>query len=141
MDIKKYINNIKSNTYFQYVNKYKMIIPVLIAILILLIPYSRNFVKYHIWDSTHMKPEYFFKTGVKYEEANYIDFAVGSFKRALKMEGGQFNFDPRNLYQLESLFNLGVIYYQHLKDYPRALHYFNNSKYENRYYLKKSFRF
>ncbi len=127
MDIKKYIKNISSQSYFQYVDQNKkIIILAVIVLLALIISPSRNFLKYNIWDSMHMSPEFFFKTGVKYEEIKYMKYAVGSFKRALRMEKGRFNLDPRNLYQLESLFNLGVIYYQHLKNYPRALYYFSN---------------
>jgi len=118
MDLQKILNFLK-------VQK-KIVIPVVLILIIMVIPYSRNFLKYHIYDSMHMNPGYFFNAGVKYEEKGYIKFAVGSFKRALREEAGKFDIDPRNAYQLESLYNLGVIYYQHLKNYAQALYYFNS---------------
>lgn len=97
----------------------------IIIILIFAIAPTRYFVKYYLWDSVHFKPKYFFKQGVKYEENTYYNYAIGSFKRALRLKGVEFNIDPRNLYQLESLFNLGVVYYQQKKDYVRSMFYFN----------------
>ncbi len=122
MDINKHINNTK-----EFVNENKhIIIPglVLLIILLLIFPLSRNFLKYHTWDIIHQSSEYFFYAGVKYEENKNISYASGSFRRALKVSKGQLHININDLYQLESLFNLGVIYYQHKKEYPQALHYF-----------------
>ncbi len=116
--IKEIINNLGKN---------KIIISgiVLALILILFITPFRIFFKYYIWDSLHIKSEYFFKQGVKYEEKKNIDYSIGSFKRALRIKKGKFNINPQDFYQIESLFNIGVIYYQYKKDYTRALFYFN----------------
>ncbi|MBU1076438.1 MAG: tetratricopeptide repeat protein [Spirochaetes bacterium] len=94
-------------------------------ILLFLVSPFRGFFKYYLYDSLHMDPGYFFAQGVKYEEKQYIHYSIGSFKRALKIKKGAFNIDPNNQFQMESLFNLGVVFYQHKKNYLRALFYFN----------------
>jgi tetratricopeptide (TPR) repeat protein len=85
-----------------------------------------SFFTYNLYDILHTETEYFFKKGVYYEEIGLHNLAIGSFKRALKYKKGEFSINPQDLYQLESLYNLGVIYYMQKKDYPRALSYFNH---------------
>lgn len=142
MDFKELIKNIEKNIkifyakmkkltpglapFWDYCEKnIKIILPGFIILLLLLIPPSRNLLKYNLWDPAHITSEYFFKTGVRYEEKKYINYAIGSFKRALKLHDNKFNIEPGDLYQVESLFNLGVLYYQNLKNYPQAIYYFS----------------
>ncbi len=122
MDINKYVDNTK-----KFVNENKhIIIPglVLLIILLFIFPSPRTFLKFYTWDIIHSGSDYFFNAGVKYEESKYISYASGSFKRALNIRKRQLHINPNDLYQLESLYNLGVIYYQFKKEFPQALHYF-----------------
>ncbi|MBN1899615.1 MAG: tetratricopeptide repeat protein [Spirochaetes bacterium] len=84
-----------------------------------------SFFKYHIYDALHNETSYLFDAGVKYEESGFHYFAIGSFKRALRFKGDMYSVNPQDLYQLESLYNLGVLYYKEEKDYPRSMHYFS----------------
>lgn len=109
-------------------NKYKIIIGCVlfvIIILIILIPGTRYWVKYHVLEQFQTQPKYFFEQGVKYQEKGYIQYSIGTFKRALHIKNNEFNLEPGNLYQLESLFNLAVLVYQNEKNYTQALYYFN----------------
>ncbi len=83
------------------------------------------YLKYNTFDTFHTQTSYFFNAGVKYEELGLHNLAIGSFKRALHFKGNVFKINPNDPYQLESLYNLGVIYYMHKKNYPQAMHYFN----------------
>ncbi len=83
------------------------------------------YIKYYTYDTFHTQTSYFFNAGVKYEEMGLYDLAIGSFKRALHYKGETFTIDPRDPYQRESLYNLGVIYYMRKQEYSRTIHYFN----------------
>ncbi|MDD5066205.1 MAG: tetratricopeptide repeat protein [bacterium] len=96
-----------------------------IILVLLIIPAARYFLKYRVYDPFHVQTKYFFTAGVKYEEKKYIDYAIGSFRRTLREKDKRFNLDMNDLYQFEAMFNLGVMYYSHKKEYPNALFYFN----------------
>lgn len=109
-----------------------LFIAILIFFLLLLTIFAPQKIKiiiaglrYYFYDPLHTTSQYFFNTGVYYEDKlNAHKFAEGSFKRALKFKKGSFNINPLDPYQLESLYNLAVIYYMDFKDYPRALNLF-----------------
>jgi tetratricopeptide (TPR) repeat protein len=135
--LKKYLNLAKKQ-YEAYRKKWglKFIVGSIIAgllllylIIVLIFPRTGKsigyFFKYHTYDAIHSETSYFFNVGVKYEESGFHHFAVGSFKRALRFKGDVYSVNPQDLYQLESLYNLGVLYYKEIKDYPRAMHYFS----------------
>ncbi len=83
------------------------------------------YVRYSTYDTFHTSSKYFFETGVFYNEQGLYNLASNTFKRALHIKGDVFNLNPQDLYQLESLYNLGVIHYMYLKQYSKAVYYFN----------------
>lgn len=113
---------VKAAVQFKY---FWLIITGLIILSVFAFKPIRYLVKYNVWDVMHIKSEYFFNAGVRYEEKKYINYSIGSFKRSLNIQDGKFNINPNDLYQLESLYNLGVLYYQYLKNYTQAFFYFN----------------
>ena len=84
----------------------------LLLLMVLLLPQSRrvifNVFQFYIIDAFHSSEdtEFFFKKGVNYSEKNNLNLALKTFKKNVK------NFNPTDPYQKESLYNLGVLYYQ-----------------------------
>ncbi len=112
------------NSIKKYLKKEYIILFIIVLLILLYILFPAQ-LKYYVFDSLHTSTKYYFDAGVKYVEKGDIQYAIGSFKRALRFEDEKFSINPRDVAQLESLFNLGVINYKYLKDYPKAMFYFN----------------
>lgn len=113
----------------------------LLLLIILLLPQSRhsifNTFQFYIIDAFHSSEdtEFFFKKGVIYSDKNNFNLAIKTFKKNVH------NFNPTNPYQKESLFNLGVLYYQAgekllKKQRKKAMTYFKNANIFWSQYLK-----
>ena len=132
-ELRTYFNNLKEKLKTDFKeNKEPIIISASIFLLLLIIfffgiPKQRKktiaYLRYYLYDSFHTTTSHFFNSGVYYSTNSMLNLAIGSFRRALRYKKETFQINPNDPYQLESLYNLGVIYYN-LKDYPKALFYF-----------------
>jgi len=122
--VKKFIQDNKPEAIFLSV--------ILIFLIIFIIPSLRYIFKYNVIDVMYKSsPRYLFEAGAKYFEKKYINYAIGSYKRALEIEEEdginklELQKIKNNPYQIESLYNLAVLYYQYKKQYKIAFNFFN----------------